>query len=155
MKTLGITQSVCPQCRSIVPARVEAAFRHLDGILSDCDKLLTRNRIFYDRLSGVGVLPADEAVSYGVTGPMLRAAGVDYDVRKAEPYSGYDGVIFSAQSHGLRHGVRYLEIEINNQLLQSDDEARGVAERLATPILALLAAERGASATMEQKCGLF
>jgi predicted N-formylglutamate amidohydrolase len=64
-------------------------------------------------------------------------------------------LIFSAQSHGLRHGVRYLEIEINNHLLRTDDQARGVAERLANPILALVAEERRVTPTMEGKCGSF
>jgi len=70
--------------------RVAGAFKNLRGVLDDCDKLLTRNRIFYDRMSGVGIISAEDAISYGVTGPLLRAAGVPYDVRKAQPYSGYE-----------------------------------------------------------------
>ncbi len=70
--------------------RVRKAFEHGRAILDDCDKLLTRNRIFYDRMSGVGVISAEDAISYGLTGPMLRSTGVSYDVRKAEPYSGYE-----------------------------------------------------------------
>ena len=56
----------------------------------DCDKLLSRNRVFIDRMSGVGVLPEKDAISYGLTGPLLRATGVAYDVRKANPYLVYD-----------------------------------------------------------------
>lgn len=115
----GVTRDLTPD----VPARVEAAFLHLDGILSDCDKLLTRNRIFYDRLSGVGVLPADEAISYGVTGPMLRAAGVDYDVRKAEPYSGYERFEFEVPvgtrgDNYDRFLVRFNEIEQSMRIVK-------------------------------------
>jgi NADH-quinone oxidoreductase subunit D len=73
-----------------VPGRIREAFKNLRGILSDCDKLLTRNRIFYDRMAGVGIISAEEAISYGLTGPMLRSTGVNYDARKAQPYSGYD-----------------------------------------------------------------
>jgi NADH-quinone oxidoreductase subunit D len=82
----GVTRDLTPDTTE----QVRKAFVHLRGILSDCDQLLTRNRIFYDRLSGVGVLSAEDAISYGVTGPMLRASGVKYDVRKAQPYSGYE-----------------------------------------------------------------
>ena len=58
--------------------------------LNDADKLLTKNRIFIDRMCDVGIIAADEAIAYGITGPILRACGVNYDVRKAFPYSGYE-----------------------------------------------------------------
>ena len=58
--------------------------------LENSDKLLSKNRIFIDRMCDVGVIAADEALSYGLTGPVLRASGIDYDVRKAFPYSGYE-----------------------------------------------------------------
>jgi NADH-quinone oxidoreductase subunit D len=74
--------------------RIAASFKSLDNVMSDCDKLLSRNRVFIDRMSGIGVMPADEAVSYGLTGPLLRAAGVSYDVRKADPYLFYDRMEF-------------------------------------------------------------
>lgn len=54
------------------------------------EELLTGNRIWVDRLKSVGVLKADDCKAYGVTGPMLRAAGVKWDLRKVQPYSGYD-----------------------------------------------------------------
>lgn len=75
-------------------ARLEHAFKHLDGLLADSEKLLSRNRVFIDRMSGVGEFAAAEAISYGLTGPLLRAAGVPYDVRKASPYLLYDRVDF-------------------------------------------------------------
>ena len=49
-----------------------------------------KNRIFIDRMSGVGAISQEEAISYSLTGPLLRATGVPYDVRKAQPYSGYE-----------------------------------------------------------------
>ena len=54
-----------------------------------CD-LLERNKIFMDRTINVGPISAEDALSYGFTGPNLRAAGVDYDVRVAQPYCSYD-----------------------------------------------------------------
>lgn len=58
--------------------------------VEEYEELLTGNRIWIDRLRGVGVLTADECKQYGVTGPMLRAAGVEWDLRKVQPYSGYE-----------------------------------------------------------------
>jgi NADH-quinone oxidoreductase subunit D len=58
--------------------------------VDEYEELLTNNRIWMGRLKGVGVLSADECKEYGVTGPMLRAAGVKWDLRKAQPYSGYE-----------------------------------------------------------------
>jgi NADH-quinone oxidoreductase subunit D len=54
------------------------------------EKLLTRNRIFIDRTEGIGEISASDAIAYGLTGPNLRACGVDLDLRKDKPYSGYD-----------------------------------------------------------------
>jgi len=82
----GVTRDLPHDIRE----RVAAAFKNLRGVMDDCDKLLTRNRIFYDRMVGIGALTKEDAISYGLTGPLLRAAGVSYDVRKAQPYSGYE-----------------------------------------------------------------
>ncbi len=62
--------------------------------LKEFDKLVTRNRIFMDRVIGVGGISAERALNYGFTGPNLRAAGVDYDVRVANPYSSYQDFEF-------------------------------------------------------------
>jgi len=56
----------------------------------DFDTVLTRNRIFMDRVQDVGVIDSETAISYGYTGPNLRATGISYDVRKANPYMCYD-----------------------------------------------------------------
>jgi NADH-quinone oxidoreductase subunit D len=69
-------------------------FAKIRAVLADCDKLLTRNRIFVDRMSGVGRMSGETTISYGVTGPLLRATGVDYDVRRQSPYLFYDQVDF-------------------------------------------------------------
>src|SRR5262245_12968792 len=80
-------------CAKDVPPGFETALRRFIGRMperiDEYERLLTQNQIWIDRLKGVGVLPAAELVGLGVTGPALRAAGVDYDLRKAAPYSGY------------------------------------------------------------------
>jgi NADH-quinone oxidoreductase subunit D len=60
------------------------------AFVDEFDAMLSQNEIFRMRAIGVGVLPRQEAVRYSTTGPVLRASGVAYDVRKAEPYSIYD-----------------------------------------------------------------
>ncbi len=74
--------------------RLEAALKKTEKELIEVDKLLTRNRIFVDRVRDVGVLTQEDAISYGITGPMLRSTGVKYDVRKAFPYEVYDRMDF-------------------------------------------------------------
>jgi NADH-quinone oxidoreductase subunit D len=63
-------------------------------VLAESHTLLTRNRIFVDRMSGTGKISPEDAISYGITGPFLRATGVDYDVRKDCPYAVYDRLQF-------------------------------------------------------------
>lgn len=67
----------------------------LPKILMEFEKLLKRNRIFMDRTIGVGPISGERALNYGFTGPNLRAAGVDYDVRVMKPYSSYDDFDFT------------------------------------------------------------
>jgi NADH-quinone oxidoreductase subunit D len=62
--------------------------------MAEMDRLLTRNRIWIDRTKGVGVISAEDAVSWSMTGPMLRGSGVDYDIRKAEPFLCYADLDF-------------------------------------------------------------
>jgi NADH-quinone oxidoreductase subunit D len=69
---------------------VRAFCKMFPAKVDEYEELLTNNRIWLGRLKGVGVLTADECKDYGVTGPMLRAAGVKWDLRKAQPYSGYE-----------------------------------------------------------------
>jgi NADH-quinone oxidoreductase subunit D len=59
-------------------------------VVKETEIMLLRNRIFLDRMQGVGVLTKEQALSYGVTGPMARSTGIAYDVRKDHPYLVYD-----------------------------------------------------------------
>src|SRR4051812_43849339 len=60
----------------------------------ESEKLLTRNRIFVDRTRDVGAISKEDAIDYGLTGPNLRASGVEFDLRKAHPYLVYDRLQF-------------------------------------------------------------
>lgn len=73
---------------------LQAAYTKLDALYADVDKLLTKNRIFLDRMRDTGIISTEDAISFGFTGPCLRACGVDYDVRKAHPYLAYDRIDF-------------------------------------------------------------
>src|SRR5206468_12309176 len=62
--------------------------------VDDYETLLTRNKIWLERTEGVGLLSADDAIALGQSGPVLRASGVDWDIRKNEPYLAYHMVVF-------------------------------------------------------------
>jgi NADH-quinone oxidoreductase subunit D len=70
--------------------QVRAFCEYIKPKFDEYDDLLTKNRIWVDRLRGIGVLTAEDCKRYSVTGPVLRAAGVKWDLRKAQPYSGYE-----------------------------------------------------------------
>ncbi|HXV80466.1 MAG TPA: NADH-quinone oxidoreductase subunit D [Candidatus Binatia bacterium] len=74
--------------------RVSQTFKTIRKILADCDRLLSRNRIFIDRMSNVGTISRETALTYCLSGPILRSTGVAYDVRKAYPYLVYDQLDF-------------------------------------------------------------
>jgi NADH-quinone oxidoreductase subunit D len=83
--------------RDLPEGWTDRVLRSLDKIhelVGEVDGLLTNNRIFVDRTRGTGVITTQDALDYGFTGPCLRANGVPYDVRKAQPYWVYDRMQF-------------------------------------------------------------
>ena len=74
--------------------RVNNFAQQILPVIDQVDQLLTRNKIFFDRTDGVGVIAKEDAISYGLTGPNLRASGVDIDLRRDTPYSGYENYDF-------------------------------------------------------------
>lgn len=74
--------------------KIEKLLKELPAGLKEFEKLLVRNRIFMDRTIGCGPISAERALAYSFTGPNLRAAGVDYDVRVMSPYSSYEDFDF-------------------------------------------------------------
>jgi NADH-quinone oxidoreductase subunit D len=75
-------------------AKVRKFVKEFAETFEEVDKLLTRNRIFVDRTKGIGVLSREDAISFGVTGPLARASGVVRDLRKDEPYLAYGDLDF-------------------------------------------------------------
>lgn len=75
--------------------KLEKFLKEYPSVLKEFESLFTRNRIFMDRTMGTGGISAERAMNYGFTGPNLRAAGVDYDVRVHAPYSSYEDFTFS------------------------------------------------------------
>lgn len=91
--------------------------------LYEVDRLLTRNAIWIARQQDIGVISAEDAVSFGLTGPNLRASGVPYDVRKARPYLGYEEYEFDVPvgEHGDSYDrflVRFEEMRQSIRILQ-------------------------------------
>ncbi len=91
--------------------------------VKDYESLLTKNPIWIDRTQGIGVVEPDEALAYGMTGPTLRASGVNWDIRKAMPYSGYEQFDFDVPlgEHGDvfdRFYVRILEFHESVRIIQ-------------------------------------
>jgi NADH-quinone oxidoreductase subunit D len=92
-------------------------------LLGEMEGLLTENPIFRARMESVGQLPAEELIAYGVCGPLLRAAGVDLDLRRAQPYLVYDQLDFDVPlgSHGDnmdRYLVRTEEIRQSVRIIE-------------------------------------
>lgn len=78
----------------VAMSKIEKFIHEWPTVLKEFENLFTRNRIFMDRTIGVGPISAERALNYGFTGPNLRAAGVDYDVRVHTPYSSYSDFDF-------------------------------------------------------------
>jgi len=104
-------------------ARVQRAFAETRTVLKESHALLTTNRIFVDRMQGVGALTKDQAIAWAITGPLLRACGVPLDVRRATPYWGYDRIDFEipvgeAGDNYDRYLVRMAEMEQSMRIVE-------------------------------------
>lgn len=113
--------------------RCRALMTDMDRRIGEYNTLLTWNKIFIERTAGIGVLDRETCFDWGITGPALRASGVDWDVRRDEPYSVYPHLKFVVPSgHGTpagakvgvmgdcwhRHWIRMLEMEQSVSLVR-------------------------------------
>src|SRR5512139_2384575 len=97
--------------------------RTFNARVDEYETLLTQNKIWLKRTQGVGVISAAEAVNWGLSGPILRASGMNWDLRKALPYSGYEGYEFQiplGQSGDVfdRYSVRIQEMRQANEIVR-------------------------------------
>ncbi|MEW6716830.1 MAG: NADH dehydrogenase (quinone) subunit D [Chloroflexota bacterium] len=112
-----------------VPIDFEDAVRQFVGLLppriDQYEALLTKNPLYLDRTRGIGVLSAEDAVRWGITGPNLRGSGVAYDVRKTNPYSGYEQYDFDipVQKEGDVYARYQVRIEEMRQSLRIISQA--------------------------------
>jgi NADH-quinone oxidoreductase subunit D len=86
----GLANDMTPQTAQMVWTYI----KEFPENLHECEKLLNRNRIFIERTDGVGVISPEQALDLGVTGPSLRACGIEHDLRRASPYLVYDKMDF-------------------------------------------------------------
>jgi NADH-quinone oxidoreductase subunit D len=110
-----------------VPVEFEAAVRNIIKIMpkriDEYEALLTRNPLFIDRTVGIGVISAEDAINWGMTGGSLRGSGIPYDVRKFAPYSGYEQYDFEVpiRTEGdvyARYLVRIAEMRQSLRILE-------------------------------------
>jgi NADH-quinone oxidoreductase subunit D len=104
-------------------ARVQGFIRTFPEKIDEYENLLTGNPIFRNRLKGVGYLSGMDAVALGVTGPSMRASGVDFDLRRDMPYSGYEKFRFHVpiSTDGdcwARYEVRLVEMRESVKMIQ-------------------------------------
>jgi len=107
--------------------------------IDEYEELLTGNRIWVERLTGVGILTAEDCKRYSVSGPLIRAAGVKWDLRKAQPYSGYDQYEFDIPTR--QNGDTYDRYVVRmEEMRQSVRIVRQAVDRLPDgPIMAKIA----------------
>jgi len=103
--------------------QVEKFVKAFPGHLEEYENLLTKNPIWLRRTVGIGKLTADEAIAWGLSGPSLRGSGVDWDIRKNEPYSSYDKFDFKVPTRPegdvyARYLVRLEEMRQSLRIVQ-------------------------------------
>ncbi|MFN3527638.1 MAG: NADH-quinone oxidoreductase subunit D [Candidatus Altarchaeaceae archaeon] len=122
--------------------------------LKEYHELLTGNEILIGRAKGIGILKKEDAINFGVTGPMLRASGVEYDIRKAEPYSSYDEFKFdipvvngkNSGDNMARYIVRMREIEESIKIIkQAADKIKDLKEEISAKVPALIVPPKGSA----------
>lgn len=103
--------------------RLRAFTEHFDERVDEYEELLTKNPIYVDRTKGIGVLPLEDAIALGASGPVIRGSGMAWDVRKREPYCGYENYDFDIPVETgcdvySRYLVRVAEMRQSNRILK-------------------------------------
>jgi NADH-quinone oxidoreductase subunit D len=110
-----------------VPVEFEMAVREFIQLMprqiEEYEALLSNNELFIDRTKGIGVISTEDCIRYGVTGPILRATGMAYDIRKVDPYSGYEQYEFEVPTYQggdvyARYKVRIEEMRQSLRIIE-------------------------------------
>ena len=132
----------------LTPGWVERLMEFIDDLpsrIDDYEQLLTDNRIWKKRTVGIGVISAEECVEYGLTGPILRGSGVEWDLRRAQPYECYEELDFAIPTRHNgdtydRYIVRVQEMRQSVRIigqcldrLEKEGEFRGKVPRVIKP----------------------
>jgi len=115
----GLAQDITPETLSIIRGFID----ELPEKVLECEKLLNTNRIFLGRVDGVGVISQERAIDLGLTGPCLRACGVEHDLRRANPYLIYNDLDFTIPVYEggdclARYYVRMAEIKESTKIVR-------------------------------------
>jgi NADH-quinone oxidoreductase subunit C/D len=115
----GLSRDVYPEFGD----EVKAVLKEIRVGVNDVKKLVSSNRIFLDRTKDICVISKERAISYGWTGPTLRACGVEYDLRKVDPYYGYQNYKFDIPVGSVgdtydRIFIRFYEIEESIHIIE-------------------------------------
>ncbi|HEV2128676.1 MAG TPA: NADH dehydrogenase (quinone) subunit D [Thermomicrobiales bacterium] len=116
--------------------QVRNFIRVFPGRQAEYDALLTANPIWMARTKGVGIISPEAAISYSLTGAMLRASGINYDVRKAQPYLVYDRLDFEVPlgEHGDTYDRYLVRMEEMRQSVRIIGQALNYVEHMDTPL---------------------
>ncbi len=129
---------------------------YLDKKIKFYEDYLEKNDVFIERTKGIGVLSAEDAINYGVTGPVLRASGVNYDVRKSSPYYVYSKLNFRPQvlTSGdcfARYKVRMMEMKESSRLIREAFKKLPEGNAVGMPIKLIMPAAKNRFVTISRE----
>ncbi len=119
--------------------KIDKFLEEYPKVLKEFENLFNRNKIFVERTKGCGVISAERALSYGYTGPNLRSAGVDYDVRVHSPYSSYQDFEFDIpvgttgdcyDKFMVRNGEMWESLKIIEQAVRKVQDMKGTESEI-------------------------
>jgi NADH-quinone oxidoreductase subunit D len=115
----GVANDVQPEAIE----KIKWFINQFDENLEECEKLINRNKIFIDRLEGIGVVSKEDALDWGLTGPSLRGSGVEFDLRRATPYLKYNDIDFKVPTYSegdclARYFVRVDEARESSKIVK-------------------------------------
>ena len=114
----GVANDAQPEALALVKNFIA----QLEGSIDECERLVNSNKIFIERLDGIGVATKEQAIDFGFTGPNLRASGVEFDLRRATPYMFYNDMEFKIPVYTegdslARYFVRADEIRESSKII--------------------------------------